>query len=103
MPNEDYSDERHPTPPRLSLRDAVSHDVVTPAGRFTLVVDPSSPTYVFVMIDNEWRKCVLLEDAPKRLPDKNAAIQYLRDFSHSSMFQDFVTEEQDIEEEWDSL
>jgi hypothetical protein len=103
MQSDDYSDTPDRTPPRLSLRDAVSQDFITPAGRFTLLVDPASPAYVFVIIDEEWRKCVWLEDAPDRLPSKDAAKQFLTEFSRSSMFQSLVTVEQHIQEEWDSL
>jgi hypothetical protein len=92
-------DKRHPK----IIKSPCSLDCDTDAGLFTLLIDCENPSFLFVSIDNELRKCVDLSLKKRRFETKEEAIEFLLKLRDSPVFDELVNEELNMNDEWDKL
>lgn len=87
----------------FNLSDACRVDVTTQWGVFSLLMNPSVPHTIMVLLDGEPRCGLELDELPCPVDDEASARDCLQQITESSIFEDLVEDEKQLQEQWNEL
>ncbi|MBI1386917.1 MAG: hypothetical protein GC154_00530 [bacterium] len=85
------------------LKNPCVADCNTEIGRVTLILDREYPRMLFVQINEEWRKCIMLDEEYARFRDDMEVHDFLVRFQSTGMFNQLIEEEKKLDEGWKAL